>query len=124
MRRALAEIINVLAVEVVVRQDLAETSDRADTLAMVTVTHEMFLAAWGSLESVSPMSYAIAWDGRLSSHSDKFRNKMIERLRQGMGSITGEVRPALVALVSDESFSNVFQEADAVTVSCVVFDNV
>ena len=96
-RRALAEVINIISVEIIIRRDTSKTLGRKAALKLLFVSYKAFLSAWKDLEKTDPVSYSMFWDNQLEKTSNT--NKIISDVQDIMTSIVNDVSADLYELL-------------------------
>lgn len=96
-RRALAEVINIISVEIIIRRDTSKTLGRKAALKLLFVSYKAFLSAWKDLETTDPVSYSMFWDNQLEKTSNT--NKIISDVQDIMTSIVNDVSADLYELL-------------------------
>lgn len=119
-RRALAEVINIISVEIIIRRDTSKTLGRKASLKLLFVAYKALISAWKDLETTDPVSYSMFWDNHLKTISNS--DKIISNVQDIMTSIVNDVSTDLYELLPVMDLEN-FSESSKVLSHIVNIDH-
>lgn len=100
-RRALAETVNVVSVEIVARRDNRFTVNDRSIMSLLYATYRAFSAAWKDLEMIDPVSYAYAWDECLNKLDRSSQQNIIAEVQNVSLIFMNELSEDLLLLLPD-----------------------
>lgn len=89
-RRALAEIINMVSVEIVGRRDTSKTVVGKEILSVLHTTYKALMFTWNDLMDTDPVTYAYVWDTMLTDLSVDIM-PIVEETQEIMRSIVNDI---------------------------------
>lgn len=103
-RRALAEITNIVSVEIVLRRDCNTTHAEREALHALYCTYRAFLKAWYDLETIDPVNYTHVWDSHLSD-SDIMPTIVI-KVQEALKNMLQDLEKDIAELLSEVMTDN------------------
>lgn len=100
-RRALAEIVNGLSVEIIIRRDVAKSPETVAALQLLFMTYSSFLDTWKTFENTDPVTYAHLWDLELSKCEPEEVAGLIDAVQETSISILQETSSDIMGLLPD-----------------------
>lgn len=89
-RRALAEIINMVSVEIVGRRDTSKTVVGKEILSVLHTTYKALMFAWNDMVDTDPVTYSYVWDTMLTDLPVDIM-PIVEETQEIMRSIVNDI---------------------------------